>query len=217
MATTCADSLPVELLTGVFSLLELQQLLAVAQTCRLWRAVCGDPLLNPFRDPIAHILEDQCQLDSEKTDGMRYLRTLSAFQWIPNRNWVEILAMASPHFILFEWNVPNISEEQWEEAFRLRFPPSWTKWRRDRRWRAAFLKSIRLSVSILSLTTLFRMLTRIWHRLNATCTSDEAWTSYLMINRNGNVNLGTGSSRSFNPHAIFNALKCAQHQVSGIE
>jgi hypothetical protein len=147
MATTCCvDSLPVELLTGVFSLLELHQLLTVAQTCRLWRAVCSDPLLNPFRDPIAHILEDQCQLESEKTGGMRYLRTLSAFQWIPNRNWVEILVMASPHFILFEWNVPNISEEQWEEAFRLRFPPSWTKWRRDRRWRAAFLKSIRLSI-----------------------------------------------------------------------
>jgi len=147
MTTTCTNNLPVELLARIFSLLELHQVLAAARTCRLWRAVCSDPVLNPFRDPITHILEDQCQSDSEKTGGMRHLRTLSAFQWIPSRNWVEILAMASPYFILFEWNVPNISEEQWEEAFRLRFPPSWTRWRRDGRWRAAFLKSIFLSIS----------------------------------------------------------------------
>jgi len=141
MTTTCVNNLPVELLANVFNLLELHQLLAAARTCRLWRAICSDPLLNPFRDPIAHILENQCQLESEKTSGMHHLRTLSAFQWIPCRNWVDILAMASPHFILFECNVPNLSEEQWEEAFRLRFPPGWTKWRRDGRWKAAFLKS----------------------------------------------------------------------------
>jgi len=147
MTTTSINNLPVELLARVFSLLELHQLLAVAQTCRFWRAVCADRLLNPFRGPIAHILEDKYLMDSEKTGIMRHLRTLSAFQWVPSRNWVEILAMAPPHFILFEWNMPNLSEEQWEEAFRLRFPPSWTKWRRDGRWRAAFLKSICLSVS----------------------------------------------------------------------
>jgi F-box-like len=207
--TSCVNNLPVELLARVFSLLELHQLLAAAQTCRLWRAVCSDPLLNPFRDPIVHILENQYQEDSDKAGGMHHLRTLSAFQWIPSRTWFEILAMASPYFILFEWVVPNLSEEQWEEAFRLRFPPSWTKWRRDGRWRAAFLKSVYWSVSMTSLIALLRMLMRIWHRLNATCTSDEAWTSYLIINRNDNVNLGTGSSRTFNPHAMFNALKCA--------
>lgn len=140
------NNLPVELLARVFSLLELHQLLGVAQTCRFWRAVCLNPLLNPFRGPIAQILEDEYQMDSDKTGGMRYLRTLSAFQWVPSRNWVEILAMAPPYFILFECNIPNLSERQWEEAFRLRFPPSWTKWRRDGRWRAAYLKSIHLSV-----------------------------------------------------------------------
>lgn len=147
MTSTSINNLPVELLARVFGLLELHQLLAVAQTCRFWRAVCLDPLLNPFRGPIAQILEGKSQLYSDKTDGMRYLRTLSTFQWVPSRNWVEILAMAPPHFILFECNVPNLSEEQWEEAFRLRFPPSWTKWRRDGRWRATFLKSIYLSAS----------------------------------------------------------------------
>jgi hypothetical protein len=147
MTTASVDNLPVELLAKVLSLLELHQLLAAARTCKLWRAVCCHPLLNPFRDPIAHILENQFQRDSEKTGGMHHLRTLSAFQWIPSRNWVEILAVASPHFILFDWIVPNLSEEQWEEAFRLRFPPSWTRWRRDGRWRAAFLKSISLPVA----------------------------------------------------------------------
>jgi len=212
MATTSINNLPVELLAIIFNLLELHQLLAAARTCRLWRAICSDPLLNPFRSPIAHILESQCQLESEKTGGMHSLRTMSAFQWIPSHNWVEILAMAPPYFILFECNVPNLSEEHWEEAFRLRFPPSWTRWRRGGRWRAAFLKSACLSASndiTDSLTALLRMLTRILHRLNVTCTSDEAWTSYIMINRNSNVNLGTGSSRTFSPYAIFNALKCA--------
>jgi hypothetical protein len=147
MTTTCISNLPVELLANIFDLLDLHQLLAAARTCRLWRAICSDPLLNPFRSPIAHILENQWELEPEKTGEMRYLRTLSAFQWIPSRNWVEILAMASPHFILFECNVPNLSEEQWEEAFRLRFPPSWTRWRRDGRWRPAFLKSACLPVS----------------------------------------------------------------------
>lgn len=144
MTTTCINNLPLELLANVFNILELHQLLVVAQTCRLWRAICSNPWLNLFRSPIAHILENQC---SEKAGGMHYLRTLSAFQWIPSHNWVEILAVAPPHFILFECNVPNLSEEQWEEAFRLRFPPSWTRWRRDGRWRAAFLRSACLSVS----------------------------------------------------------------------
>ena len=147
MTTTGVNNLPVELLTNIFKLLELHQLLAAARTCRLWRAICSDPLLNPFRDPIAHILETQSHLEPEKASGMYHLRTLSAFQWIPSRNWVEMLAMASPHFILFDCNLPNLSEEQWETAFRLRFPPSWTKWRRDGRWKAAFLKSTCLSVS----------------------------------------------------------------------
>ena len=209
MTTTGVNNLPVELLANVFNLLELHQLLVAAQTCRLWRAICSNPSLNLFRNPIAHILESQCQLESEKTGSMFHLRTLSAFQWIPTRNWIEILATASPHFILFECNLPNLSEEQWEEAFRLRFPPSWTKWRRDGRWRAAFLKSTCSLVSSDITNRFVRMLMRISHRLNVTCTSDEAWTSYIMINRNSNVNLGTGSSRTFSPHAIFNALKCA--------
>lgn len=47
------------------------------------------------------------------------------------------------------------------------------------------------------------MLYRVWHRTYTTCTTDEAWTKYIVLNRNGSVNELESSSRGFSPMAIF--------------
>lgn len=48
---------------------------------------------------------------------------------------------------------------------------------------------------------------RIYHRLNAPCTADEAWTNYIILSRQGIVNLNAASSRQYNPHAVLNVYK----------
>lgn len=39
------------------------------------------------------------------------------------------------------------------------------------------------------------------------CTTDESWTKYIVLNRNGSANELQSSSRSFNPMTIFNEIK----------
>ncbi|KAL0949254.1 hypothetical protein HGRIS_009332 [Hohenbuehelia grisea] len=51
------------------------------------------------------------------------------------------------------------------------------------------------------------MLQRVAHRSQTSCTSDEAWTKYIVLNRNGSANQLEQSSRTFNPLVIFNEMK----------
>jgi len=55
--------------------------------------------------------------------------------------------------------------------------------------------------------TLFRVLYRVWHRSRSSCTSDESWTKYIVLNRNGSANELEAASRNFNPSAIFHEMK----------
>lgn len=79
---------------------------------------------------------------------------------------------------------------------------------------------------------LARMLHRVSHRSQTSCTADEAWTKlvaifiiavnpktdsirYIVLNRNGSANELEITSRSFNPLVLFNEMKCvhARHSL----
>lgn len=110
---------------------------------------------------------------------------------VPRHNWIEIISRADPELLLFEATVPYLNDDEWAECFRRRFLPSWSYWKKSSSWRITFHK----------------ILYRVWHRTHSSCTADEAWTRYLVLNRNGTVSQVESSSRNFNPVTIFNELK----------
>jgi len=100
--------------------------------------------------------------------------------------------MAQPRFLLFESTLSNMKEADWRECFKRRFLPGWEKWKKgDLSWHEAFMK----------------LLFRVWHRSITTCTADESWTKYIVLNKNGTANELEASSRNYNPLSIFNDLK----------
>ncbi|KAG7097284.1 hypothetical protein E1B28_004649 [Marasmius oreades] len=187
---TTLDSLPVELIADILSELDLETLVHVSQLSRRFNVVVSDPALNPWRRPILR------ELDSGKYH--KALRNLSVRQTVPRHNWIEILSLASPSFILFDTTLPNLKAEEWRECFSRRFLPSWRRWtRQDTSWKAAFLK----------------VLHRVWHRTRTSCTVDEAWTKYIVLHRKGHANLLEASTRNFNPITIFNQLKLQSNLI----
>jgi hypothetical protein len=135
--------------------------------------------LNPWKRPITQNLASGSY---ERTFYHLSLRSI-----VPRSNWIDILTLAQPGFILFESSLPNLKASEWEECFRKRFIPGWLKWKKDNTWREFYIK----------------MLYRVWHRTCTTCTTDETWTKYVVLNRNGSVNELESSSRGFSPMAIF--------------
>ncbi|KAF8450638.1 hypothetical protein L210DRAFT_2402058 [Boletus edulis BED1] len=177
------QTLPVELLADIFSELDLDSLVVVSCLSRRLRAVTADASLNPWRHPILRSLQ-QCVYEKS-------LFHLSVRSIVPRRNWIEIIAFAPSSFLLFDSTLPNLRSSDWEECFRRRFLPGWTKWKKDNSWRETFMK----------------VLYRVWHRSRSSCTSDESWTKYIVVSRNGSVNELEAASRSFNPLAIFHEMK----------
>ncbi|KAI0375869.1 hypothetical protein BV20DRAFT_959912 [Pilatotrama ljubarskyi] len=179
------DSLPVELVADILGELDLASLVTISYLSRRLRAIASEPALNPWRRPILR------NLLSPKEEYEPALRHLSVRQTVPRQNWVEILALGKAEYLLFEMTLPNLKEAEWEECFRRRFLPGWIKWKKEGSWKAAFLK----------------ILHRLWHRSHSSCTADEAWTHYIVLNRNGSANLHDGSSRNYNPLTIFHEIK----------
>ncbi|KAG2064274.1 hypothetical protein BDR04DRAFT_1130843 [Suillus decipiens] len=176
---TTLESLPVELIATILGNLDLESLVKVSNLSQRLRHVASDSTLNPWKRPIYQNLASG-----------RYERTLyhlSLRLTVPRSNWIDILTLAPPGFILFESSLPNLKASEWEECFRKRFIPGWLKWKKDNTWRMLYIK----------------MLYRVWHRTYTTCTTDEAWTKYIVLNRNGSVNELESSSRGFSPMAIF--------------
>ncbi|KAF8307241.1 hypothetical protein DL93DRAFT_2143384 [Clavulina sp. PMI_390] len=194
---TTLDTLPVELIASILSELDIPSLRAASETSAYLRAVASDPLLNPWRSPILRALipptHHSALVQDSLTNSLEPLKTLSVLSTVPRHNWLEILCFAPPEFILFDATLPNLSEQQWEAAFFRRFLPSWARIRKNKSWRSAFLK----------------MLFSVQHRLTTNCTTSEAWTNYIMINRSGVTNSAAASSRQFNPQAIFNTFKAS--------
>lgn len=179
------ESLPVELIADILSELDLSTLVTVSNVSPRLRAISSEPSLNPWRRPIFRTLHS--------TDG-EYdpcLKTLSVRSTVPRQNFVEILSLARANYLLFEASLPNLKDRDWEECFSRRFPPSWVKVRKDGTWKEAFMK----------------VLYRVWHRSNTFCTSDEAWTKYVTLNRNGTANQLESASHGYNPLTIFEEVR----------
>ncbi|EIM85716.1 uncharacterized protein STEHIDRAFT_169568 [Stereum hirsutum FP-91666 SS1] len=177
------ESLPVELIAGIMEQLDLESLITLSYLSHRLHHIASDFSLNPWRRPLLS------NLLSGKYENC--LKHLSVRSIVPRQNWVEILSMARSSFLLFDATLPNMKEVEWEECFKRRFLPGWQKWKRDGSWKEAYKK----------------VLFRAWHRSETSCTTDEAWTKYIVLNRNGSANELEASSRSFNPLAIFNDMK----------
>ncbi|KAK0230639.1 hypothetical protein IW262DRAFT_1339509 [Armillaria fumosa] len=182
--TVTFESLPVELIAEILGELDLESLITTSYLSRRLLTITSDSSLNPWRRPILRNLRSATYEDC--------LRHLSVRQTVPRQNWIEILSLARPSFILFDATLPNLKMADWEECFNRRFLPGWKKWKKDGvSWREAFIK----------------LLHRVWHRSQTSCTADESWTKYVVLNRNGSANELEVSSRTFNPVAIFNDMK----------
>ncbi|KAG5728514.1 hypothetical protein E4T56_gene19539 [Termitomyces sp. T112] len=177
------EFLPVDLIADILSELDLESLITISTLSKRLRNIVSDPSLNPWRRPILRVLRSGNYESS--------LKNLSVRSTVPRQNWIEILSLASPSFLLYEATLPNLTSEEWEECFNRRFLPGWRRWRKDGTWKKTYLK----------------LLHRISHRTETLCTSDEAWTKYIVLNRNGSANELEISSRSFSPLIIFNEMK----------
>ncbi|KAJ6598820.1 hypothetical protein DFH09DRAFT_1129307 [Mycena vulgaris] len=166
----------------------LADVVKTSQVSRRLRLVASDTILNVWRLPILRTLHSTTEYEDA-------LKNLSVYMSVPRHNWVDILALARASYILFEATLPNLKEAEWEEAFKRRFLPSWTRWRKDSLWKATFL----------------RVLHQTWHRTSTCCTTNEAWTKYIVLNRNGSANLLESSSRNFNPIVVFDDLRMQQN------
>ncbi|KAF5363744.1 hypothetical protein D9756_000194 [Leucocoprinus leucothites] len=186
------EAFPVELIADILGELDLASLVTCSCLSRRLRCVASDPALNPWRKPILRNLQSH-----NYEPALKHLSVRTA---VPRHNWIDILSVARPPFLLFDATLPNLKEPEWEECFLRRFLPGWRKWRKDGSWRQAFLK----------------MLHRVWHRSVTSCTTDEAWTKYILLNRNGSANELQMSSRNFSPIAIFNELKL-QNNLTHLE
>ncbi|KAF8969430.1 hypothetical protein BDZ97DRAFT_243762 [Flammula alnicola] len=183
------ESLPVELIAEILGELDLDSLITMSHVSKRFYLVASDSSLNPWRRPIIRNLHTHAY---EKA-----LKHLSVRTTVPRQNWIEILALARPSFILYEATLPNLKGGEWEECYKRRFLPGWQKWRKDSPWKEAYLK----------------VLHRVWHRSVTSCTTDEA---YIVLNRNGSANELEMSSRNFNPLAIFNEMKL-QNNLAHLE
>jgi len=127
------ESLPVELIADILSELDLETLIKLSRLSRRLRSITSDSSLNPWRRPILRNLRsgsyEQC---------LKHLCVRS----VPRQNWVEILSIARPAFLLFESTLPNLKSADWEESFKRRFLPGWHKWKKEGEWKEAFLKLV---------------------------------------------------------------------------
>ncbi|TFK20342.1 hypothetical protein FA15DRAFT_673542 [Coprinopsis marcescibilis] len=186
------EGLPVELIAEILGELDLKSLITMSHLSKRLYLVASDSALNPWRKPILANLQSHSYED--------VLKHLSVRPTVPRQNWVEILSLARPSFLLYEATLPNLRAAEWEECFNRRFLPGWTRWKKDSAWKEAFLKT----------------LYRVWHRGTTSCTADEAWTKYIVLNRNGSANELEISSRNYNPIVVFNELKL-QNNLAHLE
>src|SRR5882762_3524396 len=115
------EALPVEIIAAIMEELDLETLVAVCYLSRRMRDIASDECLNPWRRPVYHSLQSGKCLNT--------LKHLSVRSTVPRQNWIEILSIAPPSFLLFEVTWPNLSEAEWCECFKRRFLPGWQKWK----------------------------------------------------------------------------------------
>ncbi|KAG6878572.1 hypothetical protein C0993_003027 [Termitomyces sp. T159_Od127] len=128
------ESLPVDLIADIFGELDIKSLITTSMVSKRLRDIVSDPSLNLWRRPILRVLRSGNYESS--------LRNLSVRSTVPRQNWVEILSLASPSFLLYEATLPNLTSEEWEECFKRRFLPGWRRWKKDGTWKKAYLKLV---------------------------------------------------------------------------
>ncbi|KAF7981675.1 hypothetical protein HWV62_32222 [Athelia sp. TMB] len=125
------ESLPGEIIAEILSELDLASLITASYLSRKLRSTCSD--FNPWRRPISRNLHDGVYEPS--------LKNLCVRTTVPRQNWIDILSMARAEYLLFEATLPNLKSFEWEECFRRRFLPGWSKWKKEgSQWKSAFLK-----------------------------------------------------------------------------
>jgi len=165
------ESLPVELVTAILEELDLASLIVVSYLSRRLHTIASDRSLNPWRAPILRNLHNGVYEDS--------LKHLSVRTTVPRQNWIEIVSMAHPQFLLFEATPPNMKEADWQECFKRRFLPGWEKWKREYSWQETFKKCVKVDILRCQKSLIHRarrLLIRVWHRSETTCTAEESWT-----------------------------------------
>jgi hypothetical protein len=166
------DALPVELIADIMAELDLPSLITMSQISRLFRAIVSDSSLNPWRRPILH-----CIRSGDLSDSFKHLSVRSI---VPRHNWIEIMSLAKPQFLLYEATLPNLKEDEWEECFRRRFLPGWIKWSVTR-WKERFMKFVYTTSQLHTISHTFilcRTLHRVAHRSTTSCTAEESWTTF---------------------------------------
>ena len=214
------ESLPVELITAVLEELDIASLIVVSYLSRRLHTIASDRSLNPWRAPILRNLHSGVYEDS--------MKHLSVRTTVPRQNWIEIVSMAKPGFLLFDATLPNMKEADWHECFRRRFLPGWQKWKRDSSWRETFKKCVHIgvldtqshlyveSVGFCSgCGTAVRLLAQLTspgqskeHCVHIPLSVLRCGPRYIVLNKNGSANELEASSRIFNPLSIFNDMKC---------
>jgi hypothetical protein len=126
--------LPQELIADILAFLDLYTLLQISQTSRFFAAICRDGFLNPWRDPLRVVLRRQPTSEDEQ----QLLMHLGCYSSIPRQNWLHILSLVPPEFVLFN-DIPWLPDEIWHQAFMIRFLPSWARWKRSQSWKRTFL------------------------------------------------------------------------------
>lgn len=172
--------LPVEILSDILAQLPIPSIIAASQISRYFRRICQDPLLNPWRPVIIATLTDP------DLTNLTWLTTLGEHGAMPRQNFIDILALAPPHFLLLEVTLPTLPDYYWDEAINRRFLPSWRNPRYSRP-KEQYLRYVSETLHTLNFlrSALFhcRVLWNIWHRLNTNCTTTQAWCNYVYITR----------------------------------
>lgn len=127
-------NLPVDLIAEIFGELNLDSLIKASYASKQFHTVASDASLNPWRKPILRNLRSATYESA--------LKHLSVRSIVPRQNWIDILSVARPSFILYEATLPNLKSTEWEECYKRRFLPGWRKWRKDGPWKEAYLKSV---------------------------------------------------------------------------
>lgn len=128
------ESLPVELIADILGELDLESLIKISYLSRRLHDIASDSSLNPWRRPILRTLRSNKYEES--------LKHLSVRLTVPRQNWIEVLSLARPSYILFEATLPHLKDAEWEECFNRRFLPGWRKWKKDGSWKEVYLKSV---------------------------------------------------------------------------
>lgn len=179
------NGLPAELVADILSYLDIADLLHLSTMSRTLRAILSNHNLNPWRNPLTHLLDRQTHPS--------ILANISSYALIfPKANWITILTRSDPRFLLYECVIPHISDSDWQTAFEARFLPSWRRWKKDNfPWKSAFLRALAL----------------VTHRLESHCNVFQAWTKYIVLNRNGSANELDASSRDLDVFRTYDQLK----------